>query len=71
KESHIGQPHSIKPDIDNLLKTILDAGNNKLWTDDVLISDIRTFKKWDSTARTVLIIEELNDDEQDVQPLQR
>lgn len=27
KESHIGQPHSIKPDIDNLLKTILDAGN--------------------------------------------
>ncbi|EGQ4400630.1 TPA: RusA family crossover junction endodeoxyribonuclease, partial [Staphylococcus pseudintermedius] len=45
--------------------------NNKLWTDDVLISDIRTFKKWDSTARTVLIIEELNDDEQDVQPLQR
>nr|WP_242063100.1 RusA family crossover junction endodeoxyribonuclease [Staphylococcus pseudintermedius] len=29
KESHIGQPHSIKPDIDNLLKTILDAGNGK------------------------------------------
>ncbi|PCF86370.1 RusA family crossover junction endodeoxyribonuclease [Staphylococcus intermedius] len=63
KESHIGQPHSIKPDIDNLLKTILDAGNDKLWTDDVLISEIRTFKKWDSTARTVLIIEELSNDD--------
>ncbi|HDV6077142.1 TPA: RusA family crossover junction endodeoxyribonuclease, partial [Staphylococcus pseudintermedius] len=63
KESHIGQPHSIKPDIDNLLKTILDAGNGKVWADDVLISEIRTFKKWDSIARTVLIIEELNDDE--------
>ncbi|EHT1768860.1 hypothetical protein KXD24_002037 [Staphylococcus pseudintermedius] len=32
----------------------------------VLISEIRTFKKWDSVARTVLIIEELNNDEQDV-----
>ncbi|EGQ1310189.1 RusA family crossover junction endodeoxyribonuclease [Staphylococcus pseudintermedius] len=66
KESHIGQPHSIKPDIDNLLKTILDAGNGKVWADDVLISEIRTFKKWSSVARTVLIIEELDNDERDV-----
>ncbi|REI16773.1 RusA family crossover junction endodeoxyribonuclease [Staphylococcus felis] len=59
KESCIGQYHTIKPDIDNLLKTILDAGNNKLWTDDVLISEIRTFKKYSDVARTVMIIEEV------------
>ncbi|QDX63152.1 RusA family crossover junction endodeoxyribonuclease [Staphylococcus pseudintermedius] len=55
-----------KPDLDNLLKTVLDAGNGKLWNDDNQIVEIRTFKKWDETARTVLIIEELNNDEQDV-----
>ncbi|HGH5583696.1 TPA: RusA family crossover junction endodeoxyribonuclease, partial [Staphylococcus pseudintermedius] len=52
-----------KPDLDNLLKTVLDAGNGKLWNDDNQIVEIRTFKKWSETARTVLIIEELNDDE--------
>ncbi|MGZ9777094.1 RusA family crossover junction endodeoxyribonuclease [Staphylococcus pseudintermedius] len=55
-----------KPDLDNLLKTVLDAGNGKLWNDDNQIVEIRTFKKWDSVARTVLIIEELNNDEQNV-----
>ncbi|MGS4145689.1 RusA family crossover junction endodeoxyribonuclease, partial [Staphylococcus pseudintermedius] len=52
-----------KPDLDNLLKTVLDAGNGKLWNDDNQIVEIRTFKKRSETARTVLIIEELNDDE--------
>lgn len=52
-----------KPDLDNLLKTVLDAGNGKLWNDDNQIVEIRTFKKLSETARTVLIIEELNDDE--------
>ncbi|PNZ27694.1 RusA family crossover junction endodeoxyribonuclease [Staphylococcus rostri] len=52
-----------KPDLDNLLKTVLDAGNGKLWLDDNQVVDIRTFKKWDSVARTVLIIKELDEDE--------
>nr|WP_220468773.1 RusA family crossover junction endodeoxyribonuclease [Staphylococcus coagulans] len=47
-----------KPDLDNLLKTVLDAGNGKLWNDDNQIIEIRTFEKWDSVARTVLVIEE-------------
>lgn len=34
-----------KPDLDNLLKTVLDAGNGKLWNDDTQIVEIRTFKK--------------------------
>lgn len=48
-----------KPDLDNLLKTVLDAGNGKLWNDDNQIIEIRTFKKYDSVARTVMIIEEV------------
>lgn len=48
-----------KPDLDNLLKTVLDAGNGKLWEDDNLIVEIRTFKKYESIPRTVIIIEEL------------
>ncbi|UXR73317.1 RusA family crossover junction endodeoxyribonuclease [Staphylococcus sp. IVB6238] len=48
-----------KPDLDNLLKTVLDAGNGKIWKDDNQIVEIRTFKKYDYIPRTVLIIEEL------------
>lgn len=48
-----------KPDLDNLLKTVLDAGNGKLWKDDNQIVEIRTFKKYESIPRTALIIEEL------------
>lgn len=62
KKACIGQPHTIKPDIDNLLKTILDAGNNLLWVDDTIIYEIRTFKKYAETARTVLVINELEGD---------
>nr|WP_305850525.1 RusA family crossover junction endodeoxyribonuclease [Staphylococcus hyicus]MDP4464527.1 RusA family crossover junction endodeoxyribonuclease [Staphylococcus hyicus] len=48
--------------MDNLLKTILDAGNNLLWVDDTLIYEIRTFKKYAETARTVLTINEMEGD---------
>ncbi len=51
-----------KPDLDNLLKTVLDAGNGKLWNDDNQIVEIRTFKKYSDVARTVMIIEELEGD---------
>ena len=27
-------PHVVKPDIDNLIKFVLDCGNGLLWTDD-------------------------------------
>ncbi|MCO4357955.1 RusA family crossover junction endodeoxyribonuclease [Staphylococcus agnetis] len=57
----IGSYKRTKPDLDNLLKTVLDAGNEKLWKDDNQIVEIRTFKKYSDTARTVLVINELEE----------
>ncbi|RIL90966.1 RusA family crossover junction endodeoxyribonuclease, partial [Staphylococcus equorum] len=58
----LGSYKRTKPDLDNLLKTVLDAGNEKLWKDDNQIVEIRTFKKYAETARTVLIINEIEGD---------
>lgn len=33
----IGTPHTVKPDIDNLIKGFCDAANGILWSDDKLI----------------------------------
>ncbi|PTJ72049.1 RusA family crossover junction endodeoxyribonuclease [Staphylococcus hyicus] len=57
----LGSYKRTKPDLDNLLKTVLDAGNEKLWKDDNQIVEIRTFKKYSDTARTVLVINELEE----------
>ncbi|PTH30162.1 RusA family crossover junction endodeoxyribonuclease [Staphylococcus agnetis] len=57
----IGSYKRTKPDLDNLLKTVLGAGNEKLWKDDNQIVEIRTFKKYSDTARTVLVINELEE----------
>ncbi|MDT0747151.1 RusA family crossover junction endodeoxyribonuclease [Staphylococcus chromogenes] len=58
----LGSYKRTKPDLDNLLKTVLDAGNEKLWKDDNQIVEIRTFKKYADVARTVLIINEIKGD---------
>ncbi|PNY87129.1 RusA family crossover junction endodeoxyribonuclease [Staphylococcus agnetis] len=57
----IGSYKRTKPDLDNLLKTVLDAGNEKLWKDDNQIVEIRTFKKYSGVARTVLVINEIEE----------
>ena len=41
----LGTPHTSKPDLDNLIKNILDRGNNILWEDDKNISYITASKK--------------------------
>ncbi|MDU0476840.1 RusA family crossover junction endodeoxyribonuclease [Staphylococcus chromogenes] len=58
----LGRYKRTKPDLDNLLKTVLDAGNEKLWKDDNQIVEIRTFKKYADVARTILIINEIEGD---------
>lgn len=39
-------PHTKKPDLDNLVKAVLDALNGVAYTDDSLISDINASKSY-------------------------
>lgn len=41
-----GLPHEQKPDVDNLIKALLDG----LYTDDSVVSDIRISKVWAATG---------------------
>lgn len=38
--------HSSKPDLDNLVKSVLDAFNGVVWTDDALVAEIHAAKLW-------------------------
>lgn len=42
----MGQPHTQKPDADNLGKTVLDALNRIAWADDGQVSAITIRKLW-------------------------
>lgn len=41
-----GKPHTQKPDLDNLIKNILDRGSGILWSDDKFIYSISALKVW-------------------------
>lgn len=44
KQEYNGKLKKTRPDIDNILKFILDAGNGLLWEDDNLISQVSISK---------------------------
>lgn len=51
-------PHTQKPDIDNLIKYVLDCGNKVLWDDDALIYCLGPEppqKIWSKKPRTEII----------------
>lgn len=48
-----------KPDIDNLLKAVLDALNGKAYHDDNQIVDISAKKLYSNEPKTVVFISEL------------
>ena len=48
-----------KPDIDNLLKAVLDALNGKAYHDDNQIVDISAEKRYSSNPRTEVLIGEI------------
>lgn len=50
-------PHTSRPDIDNLIKFILDACNNIIYSDDALISKLTAQKLYDDNPRTEFIVE--------------
>lgn len=55
----IGQYKRTKPDIDNLIKTVLDAANDRLWKDDNQIVEIYSFKQYAEQPKIILELEEL------------
>lgn len=52
-------PVVVKPDNDNLQKSVLDALNNYAWHDDAQISDIYAKKRYSLKPRIEIEIEEL------------
>lgn len=55
REQMLSQPHQQKPDVDNLVKALLDA----IYESDCHIYDIRATKFWGETGK--IIIEEGNE----------
>lgn len=51
-----GDYREIRPDLSNLIKFYEDALNGVLWRDDVLICEIKAFKKYDEYERTEINI---------------
>ncbi len=50
KKIYDGAPHTDKPDIDNLLKAILDA----VYVDDSIVHDIRVSKWWGAEGQIIV-----------------
>ena len=60
KKKHVamvGKYKRTKPDIDNLIKTVLDAANGHIWQDDNQIVEIRSFKKYAEKPKVIMEIE--------------
>lgn len=55
----IGQYKRTKPDIDNLIKTVLDAANDHLWKDDNQIAHIESFKRYAKEPKIIMNVEEV------------
>lgn len=54
-----GKLHIFKPDLDNLIKFVLDVCNGVLFHDDCTVAAITACKRWDFKARTEFKITEL------------
>jgi crossover junction endodeoxyribonuclease RusA len=51
--------HCVRPDLDNLIKFILDVANGVLYEDDKQVAKITAEKTYDQKARTEITIMEL------------
>ncbi len=50
KAEHLGKPHQQKPDVDNLVKALLDA----IYDDDAHVWDVRATKIWGEVGKIVV-----------------
>jgi Holliday junction resolvase RusA-like endonuclease len=56
KKKFIEEKHIKRPDIDNLIKFVLDSLNGTFWKDDSVIYEISTIKLYKETPRTEIEI---------------
>jgi Holliday junction resolvase RusA-like endonuclease len=54
-----GNYHSIRPDLDNLIKWICDISNGIIFQDDALVCEIAAKKIYDLRARTEFTFQEI------------
>ncbi len=52
--------HSVRPDIDNLMKAVCDAGNKMFWNDDAQIVRVRATKFYSEKEYIRVVIKEFN-----------
>ena len=62
KKLHKGDPHTQRPDLDNLLKSIKDGMNQVVWVDDSMIYKFGRLEKiWSDVPGIVIgVVEESN-----------
>jgi len=53
--------HTVKPDLDNVVKWLMDVGNGILWYDDKQIVRIDAVKIYGEKPRTIISISEIDD----------
>ena len=61
KSSIPGTPHFKRPDLDNLIKFVLDAANGVIFSDDSLVYSVTAKKIYDTFPRTEFTITPLED----------
>ncbi len=58
---HMNRPHTQKPDLDNLVKSLKDGLNRIAYADDGQVAECVSRKVWGPTAKTVVIVEALSE----------
>lgn len=61
QELLVGRLHTKKPDIDNLVKSVLDAMNDIWFKDDGQIACLSVVKKYSREPKTIIVIKEINE----------
>lgn len=56
----LGTYKRTKPDVDNLIKTVLDAANNHVWQDDNQVVHIDSYKMYAEESKIVMVIKEVD-----------
>jgi len=60
RAAHLGQPHTQRPDLDNLMKAVCDGMNRVAYDDDGQIAQMTAIKVWAETAETVVTVGAIN-----------